>query len=62
MLPEITSKVGVPRALEVPWPLGFPLGAPHDTALQREVLVQLLGLTDRSEAPVMATFARGRAD
>ncbi len=62
MLPEITSKVGVPRALEVPWPLGFPLGAPHDTALQREVLVRLLGLTDRSEAPVMVTFARGHAD
>ena len=56
MLPEITRKVGVPRALEVPWPLGFPLGEPNRPALQREVLVQLLGLTDRHDVPVLEVF------
>ena len=56
MLPEITRKVGVPRALEVPWPLGFPLGAPDDPGLQQEVLRRLLALTDRTDVPVTAAF------
>ena len=56
MLPEITRKIGVPRTLEVPWPLGFPLGEPDDPALQREVLVQLLALTDRTDVPVATPF------
>ena len=60
MLPEITAKVGVPRALEVPWPLGFPLGEPGRPALQREVVVQLLALTDRSDVPVIASFDSNR--
>lgn len=56
MLPEITRKVGVPRALEVPWPLGLPLGAPDDPGLQRQVLRRLLELTDRTDVPVTAAF------
>jgi hypothetical protein len=60
MLPEITRKVGVPRALEVPWPLGFPLGAPEDPELQREVLRQLLALTDRSDVPITHSFDASR--
>lgn len=56
MLPEITAKVGVPRSLEVPWPLGFPLGEPDDPELQREVLRRLLALTDRGDVPVTADF------
>jgi hypothetical protein len=52
MLPEITAKVGVSRALEVPYPLGFPLGEPNNPELQREILRQLLGLTTRHDVPV----------
>ena len=56
MLPEITAKVGVPRALAVPWPLGFPLGEPDDPDLQRAVLRQLLALPDRDDVPVAVAF------
>lgn len=42
MLPEITAKVGAPRVLEVPYPLGYPLGAAGDPALQTAILRRLL--------------------
>jgi len=60
MLPEITRKIRVPRTLEVPWPLGFPLGEPDDPDLQRHVLVELLALTDRTDVPVTERFEPGR--
>jgi len=57
MLPEVTAKVGPPRALAVPWPLGFPLGAPDDPALQRRVLVAMLELLPRVDVPVLEDFS-----
>jgi len=56
MLPEITAAVRAPRALSVPWPLGFPLGAPGDAPLQREVLLRLLGLLGRDDVPLIESF------
>ena len=56
MLPEVTGKVRPPRALAVPWPLGFPLGAPNDAALQRRVLIELLALLSRTDVPVLESF------
>lgn len=56
MLPEITARIGVPRALEVPYPLGFPLGEPNNPDLQREILRQLLELCTRDDVPVMEKF------
>ncbi len=56
MLPEITAAVRPPRALSVPWPLGFPLGAPGDAKLQRQVLLRLLGLLDRDDVPLIESF------
>lgn len=53
---EVSKIVGVPRALDVPWPLGFTMGEPNNAELQREVLVQALALTDRDDIPVMASF------
>jgi hypothetical protein len=53
---EVSEKVGVPRALDVPWPLGFPLGEANHPALQREVLEQALALTDRDDIPVLEAF------
>lgn len=58
MLPEITGKIRPPRALSVPWPLGFPLGAPNDPPLQRKVLMQLLGLLTKTDLPIVESFAR----
>lgn len=56
MLPEISSTIGAPRVLEVPWPLGFPLGAANDPDLQRRVIIQALELTGRHELPVADKF------
>jgi hypothetical protein len=56
MLPEITAKVGVPRALEVPWPLGDPLGRADDADLQRRVLRAALALTERTDVPLVEAF------
>jgi hypothetical protein len=56
MLPEVTRKVRPPRALSVPWPLGFPLGAPGESALQRRVLTELLALLARMDVPILEHF------
>jgi hypothetical protein len=57
MLTEVTEKVRPPRALAVPWPLGFPLGVPGDGALQRKVLRALLSLLSRTDVPVLERFS-----
>ena len=56
MLPEITRKVRPPRALEVPYPLGYPFGRPNDPPLQRRILRALLRLTSRDDVPLIETF------
>jgi hypothetical protein len=48
--------VGPPRALEVPFQLGRPLGVPNDPAFQRRVLEAALKLLDAAEGPVVAAF------
>lgn len=53
MLPEITAKVGPPRAIAVPYPLGFPLGAPTDASLQTRILRQLLAACRRDDVPFL---------
>ena len=53
LLPEITRKVAPPRALAVPYPLGYPLGAPGDRALQRGLLEELLALCYRDDMPLL---------
>jgi len=53
---EVSEKVGVPRALDVPWPLGFTMGEPNNPELQRSVLMQALALTDRDDIPVLERF------
>lgn len=46
----------MPRALDVPWPLGFTMGEPNNPELQRAVLEQALALTDRDDIPVLESF------
>lgn len=57
MLPEVTARVRPPRALAVPYPLGYPMGAPADPALQHHVLRALLALCTRGDVPVLATLS-----
>ncbi len=52
LMPEITRKVRPPRALEVPWTLGYPLGKPNDPPLQQRTLRALLRLTSRADVPL----------
>ncbi len=56
MLPEITRKIRVPRALAVPYALGYPLGAAGDAAGQRHVLLALLKLLTRFDVPVIEEY------
>jgi hypothetical protein len=62
LLPAITRKVNVPRALAVPFPLGFPLGSAGDPQLQREVLKALLALAPRADLPVLETYDASSPD
>ncbi len=48
---EITRKVGPPRALVLPYPFGYPLGAPGDAGLQHRILDQALALLTRPGPP-----------
>lgn len=57
MLPDITRRIGVPRALAVPFALGYPLGVPADAAGQRAILDRLLALCGRTDVPVLQTLA-----
>ncbi len=56
LLREITTVLKPPRALFVPFPLGFPLGAPHDAAQQYRVIAAALDLLTRNDVPVLAEF------
>ena len=58
MLPDITRKIRPPRALAVPYPLGFPLGEADNPVLQTEVLLALMALLDRDDVPVLEEFSR----
>ena len=56
LLSSVTRVIRPPRALEVPFPFGHPLGRPGDAAGQRTVLMQALSLLPRSDVPVTASF------
>ena len=56
LLREITEKIRPPRALFVPYPLGYPLGAPYDTMLQTRIMRAAFTLLTRNDCPVLETF------
>jgi hypothetical protein len=56
MLAKITEEIRPPRALAVPYALGFPLGEANNRELQTEVLRQLLALLARDDVPVLEQF------
>jgi hypothetical protein len=57
LLRLVAEAVRPPRALWMPFPLGFPLGAPGDPALQSRVLRQALSLVaDPGPGPILRDF------
>lgn len=56
LLEEITRTIKPPRALFVPFDLGYPLGEPGNPQLQRRVIEAALQLLDRNDTPVLETF------
>lgn len=57
LLREVAEKMHPPRALAVPFPHGFPLGAPNDRELQKKVIRAALGLVGRTDVPVLEDYA-----
>jgi hypothetical protein len=58
LLREIAEKVRPPRALFVPYDLGFPLGRPNDPEGQRKVIRAALELLEReAEPPLLVDYA-----
>jgi hypothetical protein len=51
MIPELTRSVGVPRLAGIAYPLGSPMGRPHDEAGQRAVLRAMLELLPHASGP-----------
>jgi hypothetical protein len=56
LLREVTSVIHPPRSLFVPFPMGYPLGAPHDPALQHRVIAAALSLLNREDLPLLVNF------
>lgn len=58
LLEKVARKVRPPRALWVPFPHGYPLGAPDDPDLQHRVIHAALALLEDPDAvpPVLARF------
>jgi hypothetical protein len=58
VLREVTEKVRTPRALFVPYPLGYPLGRPDDPELQTRILHAAFSLLAHpGPPPVLVDFA-----
>lgn len=58
LLREVTEAIKPPRALFVPFPMGYPLGAPNNAALQHRVIAAALGLLARDDVPVLEEFVK----
>lgn len=56
LLREITEKIRPPRALFVPFPLGYPLGEPNNPELQTRVMRAAFALLPCTDTPVLETF------
>lgn len=58
MLRMVAERVRPPRALFVPYPHGYPLGAPNEAATQHAVIEAALQLLedDQAEPPVLVDY------
>ena len=58
LLRKIAEEVRPPRALVVPFPHGYPLGAPNDPPMQRNVMKAALKLLEApAEPPLLTDYA-----
>jgi len=58
LLREVTAVLRPPRALWVPFPMGYPLGSPNRPDLQRRVIAAALALLGRDDVPVLEEFTQ----
>ena len=56
LLREITRQIQPPRALFVPFPLGYPLGEPNNPELQTRIMRAAFALLPRTDFPVFEVF------
>ena len=56
LLREITERIRPPRALFVPYPLGYPLGEPDNPNLQIRIMRAAFALLPRTDIPVLENF------
>ena len=57
LLREVTEKVRPPRALFVPFPLGYPLGKPGEPGVQLRILRRTFALLGRpGPGPILEDF------
>ena len=52
LLKEVTEILKPPRALFVPYRLGFPLGEADNPPLQHKIIAQAIKLLERTDTPV----------
>ena len=57
MLENVTRKIRPPRALSVPYPLGYPLGEPGNRSLQTEILHAMLAMLPRTDLPALERWS-----
>jgi hypothetical protein len=58
LLREITQKTRPPRALFVPFPLGYPLGEPNNADLQTRIIKAAFALLSRKDCPLLESFTQ----
>jgi hypothetical protein len=56
LLKEVASIIKPPRALFVPYPMGYPLGEPDNAPLQHRIIAAALGLLERDDVPILKEF------
>lgn len=52
LLREVTSIIRPPRALFVPYKMGFPLGSANNAELQHKIIGDCLSLLGRNDVPI----------
>lgn len=57
LLREVTEIIKPPRALFVPYKLGFPLGEANNLQLQNQIIAKALSLFERIDTPIFEEFS-----
>ena len=60
LLNEVARQLKPPRALWVPFPMGYPLGEPNNADLQHEAIAAALRLLERNDVPVLESFTQNQ--